>query len=290
MDRAQRITAIAEAVALLDSMDAVTATVTLREFGWNSYQFINPESEHNQRIFVNFLQSLDAEDFLEIIRYLRGENPIPKTIELAGSGVIQPVAFISHDSVHKEIASRVKIALSHYGIDGFVAHEDIEPSEEWRNVIKTQLEACDVLVVLLTAGLDAKTWCQQEIGWCLARNIPIYPINMTGSDFPVGFLSEIQYSKYPKETFDAVTRRIVERLLVESNSKSSMRITICSRLLNSYSFDQTRRLWAFISKFSELSAEERTLIERALAENPQVNGCDFSGTGAPTAISKLLSG
>lgn len=39
--------------------------------------------------------------------------------------------FISHLSVDKKKASQLQQALKRFGISGFVAHEDIEPTKEW---------------------------------------------------------------------------------------------------------------------------------------------------------------
>jgi hypothetical protein len=52
------------------------------------------------------------------------------------------------------LAKELKDALVLYAIDGFVAHEDIEPTKEWLIEIETALETCHGLVALLTRPLD----------------------------------------------------------------------------------------------------------------------------------------
>lgn len=46
--------------------------------------------------------------------------------------------------------AQVKTALRDVAVDGFVAHEDIEPTSEWVTEIETALETCDALATFLT--------------------------------------------------------------------------------------------------------------------------------------------
>ncbi|MYJ94339.1 MAG: TIR domain-containing protein, partial [Proteobacteria bacterium] len=53
--------------------------------------------------------------------------------------------FISHTSSHKDRASMLQNVLRSYGITGFVAHEDIEPTKEWQEEIEKGLFSMDAL-------------------------------------------------------------------------------------------------------------------------------------------------
>ena len=44
--------------------------------------------------------------------------------------------FVSHKSEHKKLVNELSDSLLPYGISCFVAHEDIEPTTEWRNEIE----------------------------------------------------------------------------------------------------------------------------------------------------------
>src|SRR5215470_6758753 len=48
--------------------------------------------------------------------------------------------FLSHISGDKRFVTELKGALEVFAIDGFVAHEDIEPTKEWVKEIETALE------------------------------------------------------------------------------------------------------------------------------------------------------
>ena len=57
--------------------------------------------------------------------------------------------FISHLSDYKVSASNLKECLQDYGIDGFVAHEDITPSKEWEQEIEAALFSLDALCAIV---------------------------------------------------------------------------------------------------------------------------------------------
>ncbi len=99
-------------------------------------------------------------------------------------------AFLSHISVQHGFVSEVNDELGQVGIDGFVAHVNIEPDAEWQEEIEHALLSCDVLVGLLHPGFSISYWTQQEVGWALGRGIPLQMIRL-GED-PVGFRAKKQ--------------------------------------------------------------------------------------------------
>jgi hypothetical protein len=79
--------------------------------------------------------------------------------------------FISHLTAHCKQAADLQTAMRRYGMRGFVAHNDINPTVEWQIEIETALATCDVLVALLHPDFVASKWCDQEIGYALGRGI-----------------------------------------------------------------------------------------------------------------------
>jgi len=57
-------------------------------------------------------------------------------------------AFISYQSADKVIAGKVKNLLAGVGIPAFMAHEDINVSEEWRLKILEEIGKADLFVSL----------------------------------------------------------------------------------------------------------------------------------------------
>jgi len=59
-------------------------------------------------------------------------------------------AFLSYSHQDRRLAGAIKIVLDYYGFDTFLAHEDLQPSVEWQQVIVRQLKGCAVFLPLLT--------------------------------------------------------------------------------------------------------------------------------------------
>jgi len=99
-------------------------------------------------------------------------------------------AFISHTAKDKAIAKRLRDVLESYNIYSFVAHEDIKPSKEWQDEIQKALDTMDFFVSIHTKGFSERIWCQQEIGYAVARNVKIIPIKF--EEDPDGFIGKYQ--------------------------------------------------------------------------------------------------
>jgi hypothetical protein len=84
--------------------------------------------------------------------------------------------FFGHLAIHQESVGQIGEALSADGVCAFVAHTSIEPSKEWEVVIESALRTCDAMAVFLHKGFHASNWCDQEVGFGLARRVPTLPI------------------------------------------------------------------------------------------------------------------
>jgi hypothetical protein len=73
-------------------------------------------------------------------------------------------AFISYSTLDKVSAGQLNEHLSMYGIDSFMAHEDLQVSEEWKKRIQEELSTASILTALLSKNFRASEWTSQEIG------------------------------------------------------------------------------------------------------------------------------
>lgn len=119
--------------------------------------------------------------------------------------------FISHISCHKEHATKIKESLAEIGIASFVAHTDIEPTKEWQTQIELALASMDSFVALLTRGFKESNWTDQEVGFALARRVPILPVSR-GID-PYGFIAKIQALKWSEGGANPVALKVMEMAL-----------------------------------------------------------------------------
>jgi len=75
---------------------------------------------------------------------------------------IIPRAFISYSSQEKQSAAEVQRALSEYGIEGFLAHEDISVSEQWKERIFQELKGRGMFIALISKAFKESAWAPQE--------------------------------------------------------------------------------------------------------------------------------
>lgn len=108
--------------------------------------------------------------------------------------------FISHLTSNKESASNLKLCLSDYGIDCFVAHEDIVPSKEWEIEIEKSLFTMDALCAIIVPDFLSSHWCDQEVGFALGQRKLVLPINK--GSLPYGFLGKYQALKSNNDAND----------------------------------------------------------------------------------------
>ena len=80
--------------------------------------------------------------------------------------------FVSHLALHRDEAAQIQSAFLRCGVSCFVAHNDIEPSEEWLAQIETALATCDSLLALLHPKFHESQWTDQEVGFAMGRGVP----------------------------------------------------------------------------------------------------------------------
>ena len=101
-------------------------------------------------------------------------------------------AFISYSTRDKQSAHETKKALTNAGFSTFLAHDDLQVSEEWRDSIIDELKICSIFVVLLSANFKASEWCAQEIGFIVSRpEVLVVPLSLDGT-VSFGFISKLQ--------------------------------------------------------------------------------------------------
>ncbi len=139
-------------------------------------------------------------------------------------------AFISHLSKEKLRATRLREALTSYGISAFVAHEDIEPAQEWQVQIERALHNMDVFISIHTNGFSESVWTQQEIGFAVARGVKVIAIRM-GED-PKGFISKHQALSRGEKRAEEVAAEIDILLLKDERTRSRYSVAKSNAQLN----------------------------------------------------------
>lgn len=100
--------------------------------------------------------------------------------------------FISYSNEDRRRAAEVKTALAMLGVNSFMAHDDIDISEEWRERILEELGRMQVFVPLLSAAFKSSAWASQEVGFAISRpDVLIIPA-LLDHTIPYGFMAKWQ--------------------------------------------------------------------------------------------------
>lgn len=192
--RGERVTLITKIAAALSGRGWSDIDLILEQFDFpisNSWQ-----GDEYSYVMEHIKRGPD-EALLELHDYLFPADAVAPQSEHAreedAGGIWQPGffrLFLSHSSKHSVEMGQLKEALRVFGIDAFVAHNDIEPTQEWRDVIEVGLRTCEAFAAYITPEFRLSEWCDQEVGVALARGILVIPIRR--GQTPYGFLGKYQ--------------------------------------------------------------------------------------------------
>jgi hypothetical protein len=178
--------------------------------------------------------------------------------------------FLSHVSKHKVAVSKLRDELASYGIAAFVAHENIEPSLEWRDEIELGLRSMHGLAALITADFHASYWTDQEVGWALGRGVLVLPIRL-GAD-PYGFAGKVQAIKGDLDYLGGVAGPILRALLTNPQTHGEMRRALVTAFRGATSFPMALALRDYVIAVTDFTDEEKMALRSACVENAQVAG------------------
>lgn len=151
------------------------------------------KNEHVCNIFILMEDNSDIDNWRQdtgLYHPPQAAKPISSIVQqrIWDTGSVR--VFLSHKSLVKVETKQLKDALALYGIAAFVAHEDIEPTEEWHQEIERALFSMDALVALLTPDFHDSNWTDQEVGIAMGRGVPTILIRL-GKD-PYGLMGKWQ--------------------------------------------------------------------------------------------------
>ncbi|MGB9431740.1 MAG: toll/interleukin-1 receptor domain-containing protein [Candidatus Acidiferrum sp.] len=110
--------------------------------------------------------------------------------------------------------------LRRYGISGFVAHVDIEPTREWQDEIEFALLSMDALAAIMMPGFKESNWTDQEVGAAIGRCVLVIPI-MRGAT-PHGFIGKFQGLNAEGKSVGQIAESIFNILTTSPSTRSRM--------------------------------------------------------------------
>lgn len=191
--------------------------------------------------------------------------------------------FISHLATHKKFAGQLRSSLLPCAVSSFVAHSDIEPTQEWQTQIELALSTCDALVALLHPGFHDSKWTDQEIGWALGRGIPVFAVRL-GED-PYGFFGKVQAFHGLKKEPPALADELFGSYCKHPRTRQTMAKCLIDWFCSSDSFATAKSRMGLVEKITCWDKTFEQRLVSALAENGQING----SWGVPDRVKSLIT-
>src|SRR5574341_621347 len=177
--------------------------------------------------------------------------------------------FLSYSSLDRKLAGKIKHELEDYGLEVFVAHEDIEPLAVWVDTIRAELEACNVFIPILTENFDESDWTDQETGIAVASDKLIIPLKVTID--PHGFISRYQALKIDIKEIASSCRKIAKLIALKPVLGDLFRDSLIKKFGESWSFDNASHNTKLLVSIGGYNSRQVITIIRYIIENNQIN-------------------
>lgn len=165
-------------------------------------------------LFELIEKEFSEEEVTYALRYLNGKDLLQLRADRAGyvitskgydewlfpEGQLDPrKVFLSYAVADKKLAGKLKEELEKVGLRVFLAHEDIEPTEKWRDKIISDLKSASIFMALRTKNYLGRPYTEQECGFALALNKRILTLSIDTGSEDMGFCSEFQGERFKSD-------------------------------------------------------------------------------------------
>jgi nucleoside 2-deoxyribosyltransferase len=276
----KRISLLKEISDRLQAEDWPLVDLTLSQFGIPTFE---SWSGNKYSYVLEMCKSASDETLIELsqhVGYIFEEVPKP--------GIDPPFwrkrmfrLFISHLSSERVFAAELQEALLNYGISGFVAHNDIEPTLEWQTQIETALATADSLVALLHPAFHNSNWTDQEIGFAMGRGLPVFAVRF-GQD-PYGFIGRFQAFTGNAKTADAIAKELFDSYRKNKQTQKRMTEVLVNLFEDSGSFASAKARIGYLEDLESWDPAFVPRLEAMVLANSQISG----SWGIPERVQKL---
>ena len=209
--------------------------------------------------------------------------------------------FMSHTSPHRIEVADLADELNKEAFSCFVAHDAIEPTREWQEVIELALRTCDVLIAYVTHDFNASSWTDQEVGWALGREIIVIPLSVDAD--PYGFFGAYQAVRLLEgqrvtETAAAVGRAIAVATFRQQRSgalrllgrMTNLVVDAFCRSGNSAAVSRRYQLLMMIPPVA-WSEDLLDVVEQSMRENRHIQEAEIteSGRQLPEILQEMIA-
>lgn len=180
--------------------------------------------------------------------------------------------FISHRDTAKAIVQELAQCLEANGVSSFVAHEAIEPNEDWQKEIRAALQSMDAMLVFITDDIFESIWVNQEIGYALARSVPIFSIKLGVQD-PAGFIQNRQAIRGSSKDSAGNAIKVWTAMKKKLSDSSRYRDVVINQFMNAGSFSRAKATFEELRTLSDFTNDEISGLVEAYITNGQLYNC-----------------
>ncbi len=204
--------------------------------------------------------------------------------------------FLSYSSKDKKIVSNLKEALTYLGLESFMAHDDIQPSEEWQNIILSELRELQIFIAVITKNFFESDWTNQEVGAAIIRDVIVIPVSLAYDDVfevPKGFIGKYQSLKIkinkingdPQPDATGIFQREICKTLVQKSSiVEALRNCYVNTLTNSSSYAESNSITDSIDLLKPFNVKQLRMIMLSYLLNDQI----YAPARSSSAIKSIL--
>lgn len=211
----------------------------------------------------------ESPEIVDISFELKDENETEDSLEESIKDSLKSIRiFISYNTLDKDLAGKIKTLLSNYGLEVFLAHEDISPSKEWEDVILQNLDSTDIFIPLITKKFLISDWTDQESGIAFIKNKFIIPLVV--DTHPYGFLGKYQELKINQQNIYETCLKIINTIVDNDKFYENMSYLLINSLKNSSSFDDAGIKANVLSTIKIKNSKQMDLIIKSIIDNNQI--------------------
>jgi len=190
--------------------------------------------------------------------------------------------FVSHLAAHRTYAAQLQESLLEFGISCFVAHNDIEPTQEWQAQIETALATCDALVALLHPNFHQSNWTDQEIGFAMGRGVLVFSVRF-GQD-PYGFIGRFQAFNGNGKSAETLAHELFDAYRKNKQSQRHIAEVLVGLFEASGSFAEAKTRIGYLEDLDFWEPSFSTRVRSAAKGNSQISGA----WGVPDRVDVLI--
>ncbi len=177
--------------------------------------------------------------------------------------------FLSYSTKDKKSIGEYKKFLEFYGLDVFLAHQDIVPSVEWQETIFTSLKNCDVFVPIVSKNFKESDWTDQESGIALALDKRILPVKFPRN--PYGFLSRFQGLKGERYLEKYLAEQTMKSLSEYKDLKNCLRDNLIRSLKSGFDEIETSAILDILIRLNPLSTKQIDSVITRFLQNKKLH-------------------